>query len=302
MDFSYCNTFHAAHKMAWHSHFLAKLTYIHNTMAVLLAFFPRFQPRNLNHPWSQINLFEEIRCAFSIYTHVYRSTLMNCQMKWAEGVLQLDEDRPAVKQLKDIAELLESKICYHAPMLVTEPDLAREEEQQVFIYLTRKKMEKVLKERCVTFGREPVLATTIQPYRSDLSVQEMVRAHNLVTQFNRTKESDLECFIAIFASTLFVQSPELKVTNLYGRKTPCTFFIRPGTENRLYDVVACGPTLFTNNAISAPTPIPHPPRYRAVPFPFPDLTLRLSINGGEDNADDEYMKPAPRRIKTRRLG
>ncbi|KAM7489696.1 hypothetical protein LguiB_027180 [Lonicera macranthoides] len=100
-------------------------------------------------------------------------------MTWAEGVLKLDWNPYPVKKLKDIAELLKRKICYHAPMLVDQPDLAREKYQHVFVYLSREKMQKVLLDRCVTFGMEAVLATTIQPYRSELSVQEMVRVHNL---------------------------------------------------------------------------------------------------------------------------
>ncbi|WP_272956265.1 RolB family protein [Rhizobium rhizogenes] len=256
-------------------------------MAPRLHFLPRFQPRDLTKAWSQINLFEEIQCAFITYSHIYSKTLMDFQKRWAQGVLELEDNPPPVNILKQLAQLLKNKICYHPPMLVDHPDLARERDQRVFVYLSREKMREVLKEKSITFGLEAVLATTIQPYRSELAVQEMVRAHNLAWPHRRMEEPDLECFIAIFASTLFIHLLELKVTNLYGREVACTFFVRQGTGNRCYDVVACGTTQFSENARVIPRP--------AAPSPEPDLTLRLSVPSEE--GEEGVMKTAAVNLK-----
>ncbi|MCZ7448274.1 RolB family protein [Rhizobium rhizogenes] len=251
-------------------------------MAPRVLFLSRFQPRDLTKAWSQINLFEEIQYAFITYSQVYSKTLMDFQNRWAQGVLELEENPPAVVILKQLAQLLKNKVCYHPPMLVDHPDLARERDQHVFVYLSREKMQKVLKEKSIIFGSEAVLATTIQPYRSELAVQEMVRAHNLAWPHRPMEEPDLECFIAIFASTLFIHLLELKVTNLYGRDVACTFFVRLGTGYRSYDVVACGTTQFSKNGRL----IPRSP----APSPEPDLTLRLS--GQNQKGEEGVMKPA----------
>lgn len=60
------------------------------------------------------------------------------------------------KKLQDITELLKCKISYHPPILVDQPDLAREKDQHVFVYISHEKMQKVLLDRCVTFGMEAV--------------------------------------------------------------------------------------------------------------------------------------------------
>lgn len=93
------------------------------------------------------------------------------QTKWAEGVLQLDESIHPTSELWDIAELLKYKICYHSPIPTHQLDLAQEKDQRVYVYLSRKKMQKVQQDGYVTFGSEVVLAATIQPYLSELSVQ-----------------------------------------------------------------------------------------------------------------------------------
>ncbi|MGI8398230.1 RolB family protein (plasmid) [Agrobacterium deltaense] len=254
----------------------------HITMAPRLLFLARFQPRDLTKAWSEINLLEEIQFAFITYSQVYSKTLMDFQKRWAQGVLELEENPPAVVILKQLAQLLRNKVCYHPPMLVDHPDLARETDQHVFVYLSREKMQKVLKEKSIIFGSEAVLATTIQPYRSELAVQEMVRAHSLAWPHRRMEETDLECFIAIFASTLFIHLLELKVTNLYGREVACTFFVRQGTGYRSYDAVACGTTQFSKNGRLIPRP--------AAPSLEPDLTLRLS--GPDQKGEEGVMKPA----------
>ncbi|TRB03207.1 hypothetical protein EXN32_11370 [Agrobacterium tumefaciens] len=254
----------------------------HITMAPRSLFLQRFQPRDLTKAWNQLNLFDEIQFAFLIYSQVYSKTLMDFQKRWAQGVLDLEENAPPVVILKQLAHLLKNKVCYHPPMLVDHPDLARENDRHVFVYLSREKMQKVLEEKSITFGLEAVLATTMQPYRSDLVLQEMVRAHNIAWPHRRVEEPDLEGFIAIFASTLFIHLLELKVTNVYGREVACTFFVRQGTGNRSYDVIACGITQFTKNAGVMPRP--------AVPSPEPDLTLRLS--GPNQKREEGDMKPA----------
>ncbi|QRM41745.1 hypothetical protein QOV31_005247 (plasmid) [Agrobacterium fabrum] len=252
-----------------------------------LLFLPRFQPVDLTPAWSQINLFEGIRFAFAIYSRDYSKPLLHFQKRWALAVLDLKENSPPIYILKQLAELLKNKVCYHPPMFVSQPDLARENDQHVFVYLSREKMQKVLKEQSITFGMEAVLATTIQPYRSELALQEMLRVHNLAWPHSRTEEPDLECFIAIFASSLFIHLLELKVTNVYGREVACTFFLRRGTENRPYDVVACGTTQFTKNALGISRP--------AASSPEPDLTLRLS--GPDQEGEEGVMKPAAVNLK-----
>ncbi|PON67582.1 Cytokinin glycosidase [Parasponia andersonii] len=65
-------------------------------------------------------------------------------------------------------------------------------------------MQQLLRSGCsVTFGVEAVLATTIPPYCSDLAFQEMSRLHNLAFLRRYISKFDIECFIAIFLSTLF---------------------------------------------------------------------------------------------------
>lgn len=213
---------------------------------------------------------------------------MDLQKKWALGVLNLEIGIPAVSILKELAELLWYKICYHPPMLVDQLDLAREKDQHVFVYLSREKMEGVLKEGSVVFGRDAVLATTIQPYRCDLPLEEMLRVHNGVWPHSETKEPDLECFIAIFASTLFVHLRDLKVTALHGKEAACPFFVRRGTLDRPYDVVACGKTWFSKRAGRMPL--------WAAPSHRPDLTLRLSALDYEAK-DDQAIKPGTANIK-----
>nr|P09178.1 RecName: Full=Protein-tyrosine phosphatase rolB; Short=Protein ROL B [Nicotiana glauca]CAA27161.1 unnamed protein product [Nicotiana glauca]prf//1203376B gene rolB [Nicotiana glauca] len=211
-------------------------------MASQSQFHPRFQPRNLTPAGKQINLSKEIQSAFMTYSEVYSKTLLDYQKRWADVIFDLEEKSLRMDILKQLAELLKNKICYHPPMFVEQPDLARERDQRVFIYLSREKMQKVLEEQSITVGMEAVLATTIQPYRSDLAVQEMLRVHNRAWPHRRMEERDLECFIAIFASTLFIHLTTLKVTNLYGREVDCTFFVRRASTNRPYDVVAFGTT------------------------------------------------------------
>lgn len=250
-------------------------------MPTHMHFLPRFYPRNLTQAWNQINLCEEIRFAFITYSQVYGKTLMEYQQGWARDVLELEENSPPVNILKQLAQILKNQLCYHRPMFVSQPDLAREREQHVFVYLSREKMQKVLREQSITFGMEAVVATTIQPYRCDLSVKALLHAHNLAWPLRRMVKSDLECFIAIFASTLFVHLLEAKLTNLYGREAPCAFFVRLGTENRRYDVIACGLTKFDESD-------------RVVPPPAaaqPDLNLRLSVQSEEDVMKPEIVYP-----------
>lgn len=44
----------------------------------------------------------------------------------------------------------------------------------------------------------------------------MARVHNLAWRRRQTKESDMDCFVAIFSSTLFVSWYEARAVDIYG--------------------------------------------------------------------------------------
>ncbi|KAJ7971938.1 Protein-tyrosine phosphatase rolB [Quillaja saponaria] len=99
-----------------------------------------------------------------------------------------------------------------------------------------------------------VPATTMLPYRDDLSLQEMSRLHNLTLPSRHVNKSDMEWFVVIVPSSLFYESCTHKAITRNGEKLPCPFLYRLATASIPYDIVAIGQTLFYDEPTTVPVP------------------------------------------------
>ncbi|WP_032488270.1 MULTISPECIES: RolB family protein [Rhizobium/Agrobacterium group] len=250
---------------------------------------PYFPPRNLCHSQDATTLLRELQDAFDSYNQSFRGEIMRFQKAFAERVLNMVEARYPVNQLKINAEILTRKVCYHSP--AHDPlDLALERQQYLFIYVSCEKIQELLFNRRFLVGTEAAVATSIQPYRSELSRGEMARVHNLAWRRRQTKESDMDCFVAIFSSTLFVSWYEARAVDIYGDEVLCPFLIRQATGDRDYDVVAYGFTKFAENATSRRLP--------ARASSFLDLKLGPPVSATDDEAADGEPTLGPGETRT----
>lgn len=192
---------------------------------------------------------------------------MQYQRIWAQEILDRPNTDPDSEALKDVAEICMLKLCYHPSPFHGFPDLAREVDLLVYVYVCPSEALNVAQNGYVAVGKSAILATTIPPYRSDLSAHEVLRLHNLAWPRQRRSLVDFGGYIVIFASTLFFHLKELTATSQDGAKKSYSFYLRPQVGFRRYDVLACGNTRFSM--------YPGVPALSERTRPEPDVTLRL---------------------------
>lgn len=263
----------------------AKPPLLTNAMASPPLHRPRFQPHNLCLSQDGSTLRKELQAAFDSYNRSFRGKLIQYQKDLAERVLNMHGNSFPFDSLKTNARILSRKACYHSPEY--DPlDIALGNQQYLFVYLSCEKIQELHLNRPFMVGTEAVLATSLQPFRNDLSRGEMMRVHNLAWPCRQTEESDMDCFAAIFPSTLFVPWCEERATDIAGTEVLSPFLIRQGTTRRPYDVVAFGFTQFADNAAAMPL--------LARASSFLDLSLGPPVSAKDDDATDGDVATTPR--------
>ncbi|QRM41744.1 hypothetical protein F3X89_28295 (plasmid) [Rhizobium rhizogenes] len=199
---------------------------------------PRFTPFAVTHPRSGVNLNRAISQAFVCYDQ-FCERLLRYQQSWTDWVF----DHGFAEAIEDVALVFQVAPCLHGPRIgALEVLIPRR--TQVFIYMSNNQLQRFVAHQCIAQLGDAVLACMIPPYASDLSLQEMARAHNRFCPGSYTRSADVQCFIAIQLSSRFVEEGTCNVHGRNGLKRTCRFFRRPAEFFSRYDIVAIGPVLF----------------------------------------------------------
>ncbi|MBO9126499.1 FAD-dependent oxidoreductase [Rhizobium sp. 16-449-1b] len=206
---------------------------------------PRFPLFAINSLPSAAKLKRAISQAFVCYDQ-FCDELLQYQQRWTDWVF----DQGFAETIEDVALVFQIEPCLHGPRTGT-LEVLRPRRTQVFIYTSYRRLCHFVKNRCIAQPGDAVLACMIPPYVSDLSLQEMSRAHNSFCPGSCTTIADVQCFIAIQLSSLFVDEGTCDLHGRNGLKTTGRFFRRPAECFSRYDIVAVGPVLF-HNALDKP--------------------------------------------------
>ncbi|MCZ7445549.1 MULTISPECIES: FAD-dependent oxidoreductase [Rhizobium/Agrobacterium group] len=206
---------------------------------------PRFPPFAITGLPSAAKLKRAISRAFVCYDQ-FCDELLQYQQRWTDWVF----DHGFAEAIEDMALVFQIEPCLHGPRTGT-LEVLRSCRTKVFIYTSYRRLRHFVENQCIAQPGDAVLACMIPPYVSDLSLQEMSRAHNSFCPGSHTSIADVQCFIAIQLSSLFVEEGTCDVHGRNGLKTTCRFFRRPAECFSRYDIVAIGSVLF-HNALHQP--------------------------------------------------
>ncbi|MCZ7448276.1 FAD-dependent oxidoreductase [Rhizobium rhizogenes] len=206
---------------------------------------PRFPLFAITSLLSAAKLQRVISQAFVRYDQ-FCDQLLKYQQNWTDWVF----DQGFAEAIEDVALVFQIEPCFHGPRTGT-LEVLRPRRTQVFIYTSYRRLCHLVANQCIAQPGDAVLACMTPPYVSDLSLQEMSRAHNSFCPGSYTNIADVQCFIAIQLSSLFVEEGTCDVHGRNGLKITCRFFRRPAESFSRYDIVATGSVLF-HNALDQP--------------------------------------------------
>lgn len=199
---------------------------------------PCFPPFAITNPPSAIKLARAISQSFACYAQFCKQ-LLQYQQRWTDWVF----DEGFAEIIEDVVLVFQIAPCLHGPRL-GELEVLIPRHTQVFIYTSSSRLRWFLENQCIARRGETVLACMIPPYMSDLSLQEMARVHNEIFPGSYMTSADVQCFIAIQLSSLFVEERTCILHGRNGLERTCRFFRRPAGFFSRYDIVAIGPVLF----------------------------------------------------------
>lgn len=192
--------------------------------------------------------------AFVHYTR-FCERLLQYQQNWAGLVLlaSKDGDDGDDGAFEEIALVFQISLCLHPPRL-RKLEILAARNTPAFIYTSQELLRRFTGKQCISpSDGGPALACMIPPHMNEISIQEMLLAHDRVGPGRYNSEEDIAYFIAIQLSDWFVEDSFHEVEARDGTRRTCRFFRRAGdpqVSSSSYDIVAFGRALFHNRLSS----------------------------------------------------
>nr|GMD17086.1 tryptophan 2-monooxygenase [Ipomoea batatas] len=204
---------------------------------------PRFAPFAISSLIDRRVLKTAVPKAFAAYDQ-FCTKIMHQQQDWIHAVCSRGRAEP----VPDIEPVLQIAPCLHGPGF-TQLEVLRSDSPPAFIYTSLDRWLRLVSNECIAWEGEPVVACALPPYAQNVSLQDLVQAHNKVCPDTYKTISDVEYFIAIQPSNLFEETGAHVLRS--GRS--CRFFRRPPRQFCKYDIVTLGPVIFHDE--QQPTPL-----------------------------------------------
>nr|GMD17091.1 tryptophan 2-monooxygenase [Ipomoea batatas] len=204
---------------------------------------PRFAPFAISSLIDRRVLKTAVPKAFAAYDQ-FCTKIMHQQQDWIHAVCSRGRAEP----VPDIEPVLQIAPCLHGPGF-TQLEVLRSDSPPAFIYTSLDRWLRLVSNECIAWEGEPVVACALPPYAQNVSLQDLVQAHNKVCPDTYKTISDVEYFIAIQLNNLFEETGAHVLRS--GRS--CRFFRRPPRQFCKYDIVALGPVIFHDE--QQPTPL-----------------------------------------------